>query len=224
VDNLRATALAAGLGLRSAEMARDTPYGTAVLPLSGGEDAPSQAAEYLDRFRPTLLISVEKLGPNSAGIAYTTSGKPARGVRARAECLFDLGAERGIPSIGIGDNGNEIGFGLIADAVKRYKPHGEQLATRVRTDVLVAANTSNWGAYSIVAALAALTGNLELLHTAEAEQCVLEVCVAAHGADGSTGRHILAVDGMPAEMQRAVVTMLGVIVRNGLVQGYKRPF
>src|SRR5690349_12646130 len=32
---------------------------------------------------------------------------------------------------------------------------------------------------------------------------------------GSTGRHILQVDGMPADVSCAIVTMLGCIVRNG---------
>ena len=45
---------------------------------------------------------------------------------------------------------------------------------------------------------------------------------AAHSSP--TGRHILQVDGMPADVSCAVVTMLGSIVRNGLVTGFKRAF
>ena len=45
---------------------------------------------------------------------------------------------------------------------------------------------------------------------------------AAHSSP--TGRHILQVDGMPADVSCAVVTMLGCIVRNGLVTGFKRAF
>ena len=40
----------------------------------------------------------------------------------------------------------------------------------------------------------------------------------------STGRHTLQVDGMPADVSCAIVTMLGCIVRNGLVTGFKRAF
>jgi hypothetical protein len=50
------------------------------------------------------------------------------------------------------------------------------------------------------------------------------VTVATHAADGSTGRHIMQVDGMPAEVSYAIVTMLGCIVRNGLLTGFKRAF
>jgi hypothetical protein len=53
---------------------------------------------------------------------------------------------------------------------------------------------------------------------------MLRACVDANGVDGSTGRHILQVDGMPLDVQRAVVAMLAGIVRNSLVKGFKRPF
>ncbi|WP_421998565.1 glutamate cyclase domain-containing protein [Reyranella sp.] len=224
VDNLAATTLAVGLGIREPRHALDTGYTTAVLPLAYDETAEQQAAHYLDTYKPALVISIEKIGPNSRGIAHTSTGTPTAGDRARAECLFDEAARRGIPSLGIGDNGNEIGFGLIPDAVAKYKPNGERLCTRVKTDVLVPANTSNWGAYAVEAALAVLTGKPEIMHSAETERRMIEACVDAHGADGSTGRHILQVDGMPAEMSCAVVTMLGIIVRNGLLSGFKRAF
>ena len=225
VDNLSATALAAGLGLRAPEIALRTTFTTTVLTLTDQADAAeAEAAAYLDQFTPTLVIAIEKIGPNAAGMAHMASAKPAAAKRARAEYLFDLARARGIPSIGIGDNGNEIGFGLIEAAVKRWKPGGETLATRVATDVLVAANVSNWGAYAIAAALAVLQERPDVLHDAETERRMLEACVATHGVDGSTGRHILAVDGMPLAMQEAVVTMLNVIVRNALITGFKRSF
>lgn len=222
--NLAATTLAAGLGIRSPEHALTTGYTTAVLPLAHDDTAEQQAASYLDTYKPAMVISIEKLGPNPEGTAHTSTGTPTAGDRARAECLFDEATRRGIPTLGIGDNGNEIGFGLIPDAVAKHKPNGARLCTRVKTDVLVPANTSNWGAYAVEAALAALAGRPEIMHSAEVERRMIEACVATHGADGSTGRHILQVDGMPADVSCAVVTMLGCIVRNGLVMGFKRAF
>lgn len=223
-ENLAATTLAVGLGIRPTEHALDTAYTTAVLPLAHDESAEQQAASYLDTYQPAMVISIEKIGPNKHGFAHTSTGTPTAADRARAECLFDEAARRGIPSLGIGDNGNELGFGLIADAVAKHKPNGERLCTRVKTDVLVPANTSNWGAYGVEAALAALVGKPELMHSADTERRMIEACVTAHGVDGSTGRHLLQVDGMPADASCAIVTMLGCIVRNGLVSGFKRAF
>ena len=90
--------------------------------------------------------------------------------------------------------------------------------------MLLPANTSNWGAYAVEAALAALVGKPELMHSADIERRMIEACVMTHGVDGSTGRHTLQVDGMPADVSCAIVTMLGCIVRNGLVSGFKRAF
>ncbi len=224
VANLEATALACGLGLRSAERLSRIPFSTCVLPLAAGEAADQQAVEYIARFSPAMMISIEKLGPNPDGIACSSTGTPTTMLRGRAECLFDAAARLGIPTIGIGDNGNEIGFGLILDAVRTHKPNGDRLGTRVATDVLVPANTSNWGAYAVEAALAILMGRPELMHDAEIERRMLEACVAANGVDGSTGRHVMAVDGMADTMQYAIVTMLGGIVRNGMISAFKRGF
>lgn len=224
VENLSATALAAGLGLRSPDYASKTAFTTTVLPLAADSSAADQAAAYLAQFSPTLVIATEKIGPNAEGIAHMSSGSPAAASRARTEHIFDMAAARGIPSIGIGDNGNEIGFGRIESAVKQWKPGGERLATRVATDVLFPANVSNWGAYGVIAALSVLLGRTDLLHDAETERRMIEACVATNAVDGSTGRHILAVDGTPLAMQQAVVTMLAGIVRNAQIKGYKRPF
>jgi hypothetical protein len=224
VDNLAATALAAGLGRRSPEVAREIAWTTAVLPLSAGADAEAEAAALLARFEPSLLISIEKIGPNQAGTAHAASGMATDPSRARAECLFDLARAQGLPSIGIGDNGNELGFGMILDAVHRHKPRGEVLGTRVATDVLVAANCSNWGAYAIAAALAILRADPSFLHSAEDEARMITACVDHHAVDGSTGRHILEVDGMPLRVQCALIDMLHGIIRNALIRGYRRAF
>ncbi|MEO3386394.1 glutamate cyclase domain-containing protein [Mesorhizobium sp. CAU 1741] len=224
VANVEATALAAGLGLRDISAIAEIPYSTAVLPLVPGDAAEATCSGYLDRFDPCLMISIEKIGPAANGVAHSASGKPVGDTHCRAEPLFEEGTRRGVATLGIGDNGNEIGYGKIVPAIHKHKPSGETLATRVETDVLVAANTSNWGGYGIIAAMAALMQKPELAHTAKAERRILEANVAFGAADGSTGRHIMAVDGMDEEVQYAVVTMLQHIVRNGLISGFKRRF
>lgn len=225
VANVKATAMAAGLYPREDPSdLSGTPYTTAVLPLVPGDDAESTCADYMARLDPTLLVSIEKIGPAANGLAHSASGTPAAPSHCRAEPLFDIARQRGIATIGIGDNGNEIGFGKITPAVHKYKPSGTTLATRVETDVLVAANTSNWGGYGLVAAMAAGLQRPELAHTPRAEKRILEANVAHGAADGSTGRLLMAVDGMDEDVQYAVVTMLQHIVKNGLISGFKRKF
>lgn len=222
-ESLEATALAAGLGIRPLDVAREVAFTTHVVTLGPGEPDAAGAEALVDALDPCVMCSVERLGPAADGVAYNASGNPAAAVRAHTERLFDLAAARGIPTLGIGDNGNEIGFGRIHQAVVAHKAYGARLATRVATDVLVPANTSNWGAYAVVAAMAAVLRNPALAHDPQAEQRILDANVAKGSADGSTGRNIHAVDGMPGDVSVSLVNMMRCIVRNGLVM-HKRAF
>lgn len=94
---------------------------------------------------------------------------------------------RKIPTIGIGNGGNEIGMGAIAEAVHKYVPHGEVLCAKLATDVLVPAGVSNWGCYAIQAALAILTEKPEIAHTSALEKHLIEAAASAGLVDGNTG-------------------------------------
>jgi hypothetical protein len=232
LDNLAATALAGGLGIRNFDVARRVAGTCALVPMPADDSAPAVAADYFRRFEPRAVVAVEKLGPNDVGVAHTATGRPASAARARAEALFDLAAERGVFTVGVGDNGNEIGFGKIRDAVRRHKqygaecqcPCGQGLATRVATDALVVAGTSNWGAVAVAAAIAAIRGRPELLHSAEVEHRMLQECVRTGAADGSLGRHTVSVDGTPATVQLALLELFRQVITIGLQPPRNRPF
>jgi D-glutamate cyclase len=95
--------------------------------------------------------------------------------------------QRGVFSVGIGDAGNEIGFGRITDAVRQIQPYGARcqcecgdgMATVTPTDVLVVAAVSNWGAYGVEASLAILLERQDLLHTTTDARRVIERCLEA---------------------------------------------
>ena len=131
--------------------------------------------------------------------------------RARIDYLVEEAGKRHIPTIGIGDGGNEIGMGAIAEAVHKHVPHGEILCARTATDVLLPAGVSNWGCYAIQAALAILTGRAELAHTAALEKHLIEAAAAAGLVDGNTGKGEATVDGMPVEVHMGIGQLLGNI-------------
>jgi hypothetical protein len=203
-----------------------------VLPLGCDDRAAQQTAEYLSRLQPAAVISIETLAPNTVGTAHTASGLPASGERPRVETLIAAARDRGVLTIGMGDNGNEAGCGVIEPAVREHKPYGDVcrcpcgggIATAVSTDVLVVANISNWAAYGVEAMLAASLGDPELLHDVLVEKEMLEAAVDAGAIDGSTGRPLIAVDGTDLGVQQAVLTILRSIVDNGLSQPPGRPF
>ena len=117
--------------------------------------------------------------------------------------VIDEAKSRGILTIGIGDNGNEIGFGNIFDTVREIQPFGAKcqcpcqagVASIVETDVLVPASTSNWGAYGVEACMAILLGKPEIMHTAEMDRRILTNCANTGCADGATIECTPTVDG-----------------------------
>jgi hypothetical protein len=141
-----------------------------------------------------------------------------------------LAKEKDILTIGIGDNGNEIGFGLIEETVREYKqygdvcqcPCGKGVACAITTDFLIVAGTSNWGSYGLEACLAAVLDKAELIHDTETEKKMLEECVRTGGVDASTGKQDITVDGTPATVQTAMIELMRGVVSKGLGPGRKK--
>jgi hypothetical protein len=222
-----ATLVAAGLSVLPEALARARPTTATLVPFTTEPVAGRrEAAAFLDRYHPAAVIAIEKTSPNRAGVIHSVTGKawtPAVDF-ARVEFLIQEGQARGVLTIGVGDMGNEMGFGLIEEVVRRRVPRadrcqcpcGQGMASAVTTDVLVPASVSNWGAYGIEAGLAILKGRADVFHDADAERSMLYACVAAGGVDGLTSRQILAVDGTSGEVQVAIVTLLAELVGKAL--------
>ena len=74
------------------------------------------------------MISIERLGPNEHGIISSATGwaiGPETGIIDLAPVITEA-EQCGVFSIGIGDHGNEIGFGRIREAAKDMMPHGRK--------------------------------------------------------------------------------------------------
>lgn len=197
-----------------------------------GESGPADARALLERHKPTAVIFVEKGGPNKHGVFHTITGSGrSREVMASADALADAARASGVLTIGIGDGGNEIGFGAIADKVADIQTFGRKcacpceggIATVVETDILVVAAISNWGAYGVVAALAIALGRSDVLHSTADEARMLEYCVRLGAVDGILARPIMAVDGTSAASQEALIVLLHNLIANAI--GHQnRPF
>lgn len=173
-----------------------------------------------DRYQPSAIIAIETLGPNPAGITHSVLGHPIQDAPAYY-ALFEAAASREIVSVGIGDGGNEIGFGNIMDAVHRIQqygakcqcPCGQGMATVVKTTATVAAAVSNWGAYAVAAMIAFLSRELKAFHDAETERRVIEACYRAEAVDGAFANHGFTVDGIDARVSIDLVNMLATMIR-----------
>jgi hypothetical protein len=125
---------------------------------------------------------------------------------APLDALF-LRRRSGVVTVGVGDGGNEIGMGRVRARVVRDVPRGARIGSVVRTDHLVVAGTSNWGAWGVTAHLGLVAGR-DLLHTAAEEARLTRAMVAAGGVDGLTGVRGPTVDDLPLALHQSMLETL----------------
>ena len=162
----------------------------------------------LDHYEPGAVIGIERPGKTADGTYRSMTGTDITGHVAPIDPLFAVAGDREIPTIGVGDGGNEIGMGGVRSTVEAEIDHGEQIAATTAVNHLVVAGVANWGAYGIVAALEGLTEQ-PLLHDPPTEQQLLDACCAAGCVDGREGLSAPQVDGLRAAMHKRIVELLG---------------
>lgn len=191
-----------------------------VAPFPIDDDAAQQEAKRVfDTFHPKALVAIEKNGPNQHGRYCMVDGSDNSDCVAKAARLFEEAARRDIFTIGIGDRGNEIGFGQIAEVPRKILPFGENATDTTVVDVLVTAAVSNWGASGISAVLAALLERPEILHDTATESRMLHRCIDAGAIDGFTCRPVPMSDGMQESTHVAICALLNELVRAPAITG-----
>jgi len=224
-EAVAATARAAGLGTDVGARDLDAVTDAGVLGFTTDRDrAPAAAADLLDDVDPAAVITVEKIGPNAEGVYHSALGSDISGEQAKVDALVEAAADRGVLTVGIGDIGNEIGFGAIAEAAREIVPGGADcgcpcgsgIVTATATDLLVPASVSNWGCHAVAAALALVHGDPRLLHAPRDEERAIDAHLRAGGIDGGTGKPTFGVDGVDVDVHRSVVGILREMVEIGL--------
>lgn len=155
-----------------------------------------------------LLFALERCGINDHGDHQNMGGRSIRAFTAPCDLLFTLSQGR-IPSIGVGDGGNEIGMGSLADVIR------EKLSLRpcvVPCDYPIVATVSNWGGYGLCAALARDTG-LPLLPGSDEVLRFLRHVVAVGSVDGVSCLHEPTEDGYGEETTVEILTDLAAAIR-----------
>lgn len=186
-------------------------------------------------FAPKLdaLVTIERLGGNKNGNLHGIGGLSRNDFRVNFDALVNECNRLGKITVGIGDGGNEIGFGKIYDELIRQLPKlnnkdktpcGGGIFSVVPTGTLVVGSTSNLGAYGLCAGLAMLTRNVELCHSPEMEVAFHYVGVGLGMSDGGTGNCTADCDGIPAQTNAAVVQIMKTIVEMELSPPRERAF
>lgn len=174
----------------------------------------------------THLIAIERVSPGSDGRPHREHGWDMSRESAPLHLLFqDAGWSPPWTTIGIGDGGNEIGMGVLpSELVAHDIPNGSLIAATTPADFLIVAGVSNWGAYGLLAALAALRPDRMphlLRHfTTEMEHTLLAAAVdVGQAIDDSRidcpGKLQMSVDRIPVEEHGRLIESLAALVRPG---------
>ena len=183
---------------------------TSVIDFPITDDAASglYASELLTSLNPSLLISIERCGWTRDGAYLNMRGVDISAHTARVDHLFLQHPY----TIGIGDGGNEIGMGNVAQHIPEIATLPANPAT-TRTTHLVISSTSNWGGYGLVAALSQLVGR-NLLPRPEEEAELIRRIVDLGAVDGVTGKREYSVDAMSIEQHGGALSRLRVLLAN----------
>jgi len=183
--------------------------------------APEHSAKIIKDFNPSALIAVEKAGRNRRGVYHNMRGEAVSERTIKADHLFQEAERRGVLTIGVGDGGNEIGMGKIADTIRRHVPYGAVcncpckagIACETKADHLVVSSVSNWGAYGVAACLSVIVGKAEGIHSGEVERILLSQASRKGAVDGVTGENSPSVDGLSCRVHVHIVELLRELVR-----------
>jgi hypothetical protein len=215
-------------GLNACGLADGVPLFS--LPAPGSPLRPDHATRLPVMADYTHLIALERVGPShtleslrtqpgytrqaedlfrifmpaaSRDVPHSMRGRDLSAHTAPMHMWFEIAARRSLPTIGIGDGGNEIGMGKIPwDVIRRNVPNGGLIACRVPTDHLIVAGVSNWGAYALAAGVLLLRGAKPdpSLFDVDRERELLRIMVEKGPlVDGVTGKPTVSVDGLPFE-------------------------
>jgi hypothetical protein len=166
-------------------------------------------------------VAIEKAGANRLGVYHMVGGENISEGASKGASLFMVAHRLGVLTIGIGDRGNELGMGPIAETVRALLPRGSActcpcgggVADETPADLAVPAVISNWGAYGVAACLAVLTDTPELIQSPDLEAALFDAARRAGGVDGMSGRATRSADGVPADVNVAVSRLLAEIYR-----------
>lgn len=176
-------------------------------------------------------IAIERLGRNRKGVWHWIFGGRLDNYSSPADDFIEALNRAGKLTIGIGDGGNEVGFGAIFDEARSFVPAGAQckcpcgdgIVTQTAAKLLIAASVSNIGAYALTAAIGILSERPLLLAPATRIGAAVEAAIARGCIDGGTMEHgRLLDDSVPLPAIEALVTIFRTIAAQGFTATPRR--
>ncbi|MDR1629262.1 MAG: DUF4392 domain-containing protein [Oscillospiraceae bacterium] len=230
IEAVKKLSLVAGLHLYdSVAELQEYPQALAAIPFTKkADEAEACANSILSAGLPRAVVSIECPGANKQGVYHNATGLDMSALEAKTDMLFQKLADAGVMNIAVGDLGNETGMGTIAEHLKEFVPYmaesegstcrcgcagGILAATKAQN--IITATVSDWGCYALIAALAFLCENMDILHTPETEKRALYVASEAGMVD-MDGWLLPQIDGMSCDINMTIVNLMYLTVKNAL--------
>ncbi len=166
----------------------------------------------------THAISIERCGRSADGTPRNMRGLDISSYTAPLDDLFTAGPWE---TIAIGDGGNEIGMGsLPRELIAQHVDHGETIACITPARYLIVVGVSNWGAYGLLGALAALRpewrARLLVCLDEKLDQAILEATVNNGPAvDGVSRLRTMTVDNLDMTIHHSKLREIRALVQAG---------
>ncbi|MDJ0804272.1 MAG: DUF4392 domain-containing protein [Desulfobacterales bacterium] len=151
------------------------------------------------RYRPALIVSVERPGMAADGLYYNMRGQDISDATMKFDLFFEKAA---CPTIAFGDGGNEVGMGNIGG----LQPALPITPSQTRCDELIVATVSNWGVYGVIAELSRMVGE-DLFRLFDPDQIAAHL-VSNGSLDGVTWEPRPSEDGFPLDVGRGIIQAL----------------
>ena len=168
-------------------------------------EADEFVAAQLDAIHPSHVLTIERPGKARDGHYHNMRGGIIDAMFVDASSIIEAARERGITTISIGDGGNEIGMGALAETIEKYVPHGEAICAREVADIALISGVSNWWGWGVSALLSRMYG-INLLPSDDMERGMLHEMVLAGSVDGCTKKPEETVDNLPMEVHLGVLS------------------
>lgn len=154
--------------------------------LSKGKE---EARVALEKYKPDLVISIERPGLNADGYYANMRGED---ISHGCACFDYFVTDAQCPTIAIGDGGNEIGMGNALEGLKELNI----IPAITPCDELLIADVSNWAGFGLIA-LMGLWSKQDLLAAVDTTK-ILEYLSRKGSVDGVTRENTLTEDGLEA--------------------------
>ncbi len=175
-------------------------------PITDHDASNAYAKKLLEEIQPSFIISIERAGMNRDKKYLNMAGKDISDHTAKIDYLF-YGQGN---TLGIGDGGNEIGMGNLAEKIPAVETLPDNPAVTTVAKLLIA-SISNWGGYGLVTALSMLV-NKNLLPAVDWEEEIIKKIVAKGAVEGISGKSIHAVDNFDLKKSAWAIAVLGKLL------------